>query len=436
MDEPGVPTPSEADDAVEGSTQESVVRARRSDARRSSRRRRKKREAREAREAVLAASQEQAAREAPAAPVELALDEEIQIEPESKVDPEPTSRRTERRAVARRRRSAVVLGRGALVVALVTGAASLGVGLRFLTRDGEGVVVDDAGEVVLGDGVDRQPTLLLVTSGEGPGQLPADSAIVLGYDRLQRTGTILLIPVSTVADIPGHGVLPLSRSLEFGGAALVAQTTDNLLGTSIDGVAAMSYRSWATFFGRVGALEIEVPERIVTTNEDGDTQVQFLAGVQQLDGQRAAQYLGAKIANQAELSALPRIQALLMSWLAVVAADPLLLDEVLGEQLPMIDTGMARSEVVDLFRELALASAQDRVEVRVLPVRPIGSGADDGYRTEPIRLDQLVADRFAGSVSTLSREGRSLQVLNGNGLPGIGQAVAARLLPAGFRVGR
>lgn len=324
-------------------------------------------------------------------------------------------------------------GRGAMVALLLVGAAAAGVGLRLLARDGAGAIATGPEGVQLPAGVDRQPALLLVTADETPAT-PADSTIILAYDRVERTGTILLIPVSTVADIPGHGVLPLSRSLEFGDAPLTAATVDNLLGISVDGVARMSYQGWATLLGRAGQIPVEVPERITQAAEDGGTQVQFLAGAQSLDGPQSAAYLGARNRGEPELSALPRVQDLLESWLEVLATDEVAFEDAFTGGLPMIDTGMDRADVVDLFRELVAAHEDDRLDVRVLPVRPIGSGAEDGYRPETSRLEELVRDRLSASVPREDRAGRSLQILNGNGAPGIGQDVAARLLPAGFRV--
>ncbi len=362
--------------------------------------------------------------------------------PEPSADPAPAApraelSRTERRLVERqeRRKGTVrTASRWAMVGALVVAAAGVGVGVRLATQgDGDGtpdaVAVDDA----LPDGVDAQPTLLVVTAAEDADPRVADSLILLAHDRRSDESTILLIPTSTVADVPGHGVLPLADALRFGGPALVAATVDNLLGIHVDGVADMSYRDWAGLFSRVGEVEVDVEERLVARAEDGRGEVRFQAGRQVVGPEQAAELLEIRVEGERELDRLPRIQGVLLAHLQAMA-DPAVLPTVVGDGLPMVDTELERTELAALFTALAGAVVDDRLDVRVLPVRPIGAAGEDGYRPDALRMEALVNDRLQASLPTASREGRSLQVLNGNGLPGIGQSVAEQLVPAGYRV--
>jgi polyisoprenyl-teichoic acid--peptidoglycan teichoic acid transferase len=88
-----------------------------------------------------------------------------------------------------------------------------------------------------------------------------------------------------------------------------------------------------------------------------------------------------------------------------------------------------------LLTELADARARERVTTLTLPVSPLGTGRDDLYRVDAARASQLIDERLAASRPTeTAGAGRSLQVLNGNGIPGIGQQVAERLQPGGYRI--
>ncbi len=381
------------------------------------------------------AAAKKAAKRAARAPVQA-----IDVEPSaSEVSGEShESSRTERRLIekqqtkrARRSTTAKIAGIAAFVVV----AAGAGVGIRLATSNDDAApdgqaVIDDS----LPDGVDAQPALLLVTASEDADPRVADSIVILAHDRRTDASTILLIPTSTVTDVPGHGVLPLADALRFGGPALVAATVDNLLGIHVDGVADMTYRDWAGLFSRVGIVELDIPERLVSRNEDGTGDVRFLAGRQQVTPEQSAELLAFEVDGERELDRLPRIQQVLLAHLKAMAADPNVLSSVVGDGVPMIDTEMARPELSALLTFLANASTQERLDVRVLPVRPIGAAGEDGYRPDELRLEALVNDRFAASIPSGTREGRSLQVLNGNGLPGIGQSVAEQLVPEGFRV--
>ncbi len=364
----------------------------------------------------------------------------IDVEPSA---PEPVVEghevsRTEKRLiekqqhrVAARRKSLQIAGVGAFLVV----AIGAGVGIRLATTsDGDLPVDVTTADEALPVGVDAQPALLLVTASEDADPRTADSIVILAHDRRTDASTILLIPTSTVADVPGHGVLPLADALRFGGPALVAATVDNLLGIHVDGFADMTYRDWAGLFSRVGPVELDIPERLVSRNEDGTGDVRFLAGRQVVTPEQSAELLAFVVDGERELDRLPRIQQVLLAHLGAMAADPDVLSSVVGDGAPMVDTELARPELAALLTALAAASADERLDVRVLPVRPIGAAGEDGYRPDELRLEALVNDRFAASIPSASREGRSLQVLNGNGLPGIGQSVAEQLVPAGFRV--
>ncbi len=321
-----------------------------------------------------------------------------------------------------------------MFVALVAGAVGLGAGLRLVTQDDDPAVSGQDVDGGLPAGTDVQPALLLVTAAEDADPRAADSVILLAFDREVDEATILIIPASTVADVPGHGVLPLADALAFGGGGLVIATVDNLLGLHVDAVADLTYRDWEGLFTRVGPVEVEISERLVARNDDGTGDVRFLAGIQSLDPGSAAEFLAFEDGDEPELSRLPRLQKLLLAELSAMASDPDLLEQVVADGLPMIDTEMPPTEVADLLRQIALASIDDRLDVRVLPVRPIGAGGADGYRPDELRVEALVTDRFAASIPTPDRAGRQLQILNGMGRPGIGQSVAEVLAPSGYRV--
>ena len=87
-----------------------------------------------------------------------------------------------------------------------------------------------------------------------------------------------------------------------------------------------------------------------------------------------------------------------------------------------------------------LAAAQDvgELDYTLLPVEPFGAADDTGgvtYRPAAEGIEQLVTGTLAGSVpSGGGADAVRVQVLNGVGTPGIGQAVDRRLEGAGFRI--
>jgi polyisoprenyl-teichoic acid--peptidoglycan teichoic acid transferase len=346
------------------------------------------------------------------------------------------------------------------VVAIVV--ASLGLDRA---RELVGAPADEAATPPTIAAGDRQPALAFVTHDEaGDG---ATAVAVLAYDRDADQGTILLVPAGTVADVPGHGSFTVGDAFTFGEGPLVAVTIDNLLDVRLDGVVSVSREDWAALVDGVGPIAVDVRSRLVAPG-DGGGEVRFEPGAQQLDGQRAAEYLTFRGEGETELEALPRTQQVLTGLLARVAEDPDALRDAMGiapealdpatagasptgEQDAAADAQDGAAGVVDaefgplrtadpllayaLLTELADARQRERVTTLTLPVSPLGTGRDDLYRVDASRATQLIEERLAASRPTeATGAGRSLQVLNGNGVPGIGQQVAERLQPGGYRI--
>lgn len=282
---------------------------------------------------------------------------------------------------------------------------------------------------------DPQLAVAFATYDESAVASGADQVMILAFDTVTGEGSVLLVPAATVADVPGHGLLPLGRAYGFGRAPLLDATLDNLLGINLDGAVGVSRQGWSSLFTRVGGFSLEVRERLTERREDGTSQVRFQAGEQFLDGPRLAEFLTFEQDEESQLDQLPRTQLVLTGLLRALAGDEEALEAVFGDGAPMLEGTVPVEDLRTLLAGLARAHAEDRMHIRTLPVSPIGSGDEASYRLDESRAQEIVSERLARSVPSGSvEEGRALQILNGNGTPGIGQHVAGLLLPEGFRV--
>ncbi len=336
------------------------------------------------------------------------------------------SERRRRQALSRRVLGGLALALLAVLVVLV--------GSGWLDRALDLVGADEGVPEPIGEVAQAQPTLQLSAVADPGGDEAAVRIAVLAQDRLDGEGTALLLPTATVVDVPGHGTFPLGEAHALGGAPLTAVTVANLLGIRIDASATISTSGWAALLDTLGGVEVTVRTQLV----DLDGRVRFEPGAQVLDGERAAEYLTLTAEGEAELDALPRVQQVLGAVLDAVSEDPTLVDRWLAMEL---GDGRAAIETDDpellqvVLVELALARQADRMTTWTLPVAPLGSGRDAGYRPDADRTNELVADRFAAARSGGEvTGGRDVQILNGNGVPRVGQQVAERLADGGYRV--
>jgi hypothetical protein len=279
-----------------------------------------------------------------------------------------------------------------------------------------------------------QDTLLLVRHAGDGGQ--AEGLTLLAVDP-EGGAAVLLLPVGTLADIPGVGLDRLGLAHQYGGTALVQATVENLLGIEIDQVAAVDERGLGTILGRGGGFTVTVPERLVVRADDGTASVRFEPGDQFLDGRRLAEYWGFVARGEDELASFSRQQQVLGAWLDQLQDDATF-ETVLGDGLPQLDTSAEPEWLRELVAGLVEARDDDALNVTLLPVESFGGEGPDGgstFRPRVAAIADLVDDLLVGSIPAEGGGGAvRVQVLNGVGIPGIGEAVDRRLGGGGFRI--
>ncbi len=280
---------------------------------------------------------------------------------------------------------------------------------------------------------DEQDTLVLVRHAAEDG--PATSVTVLAAGPGAGEAFVLFVPVGTLLDIPGFGVDRLAQAFSYGGAPLVEASVENLLGVDLDAAAAVSDAALGAFLQRSGGVEMDVPERLVARDGAGAAEVRFEPGRQFLDGRRLAEYWGFRGEGEPELAALPRQQQVWESVLTA-AGDREVLRAMVADGAPQLDTTAGPPFVRRVFRLGRAAWAAQLFGDRCCPcsrsaTRPAGRPT----RPDRPEVAALVARRLQASVpSGGGPEAVRVEVLNGVGTPGIGQAVDRRLEGAGFRI--
>jgi hypothetical protein len=199
------------------------------------------------------------------------------------------------------------------------------------------------------------------------------------------------VPTHTVVSIPGHGLGTVADAARTGDAALVSTTVQNVLQVGFDAEVATTTADLRTLVDRVGGIDV---------------------GSQHFAGKQAIRYL---LGGEEELEELEFLR-----WQEIVGG-------LLGalEDRPDALPGIIPEEALPTF----VAAATSETDVVALPVQDVGAGL-----ARPITdsVSELVAERFV--VAGQPGQDVRLVVLNGNGTPGIGEAVTRALVPAGFRL--
>lgn len=278
---------------------------------------------------------------------------------------------------------------------------------------------------------DAAPDLLvpLVTLDDGGLRWMA----LLAVPGSERAATVLLVPASLIADVPGHGTLTLDEAATLGGSSLAAASLANLLGVRVDPDVAVTVTGWGALTDAAGGIDVTLRAGV----EDPVRGVRLEPGPHRLDGPATVAVLEAAGPPLGELETLARVPPVLAGLLDAVAAEPALagrLAALADGATPVLVTD-APDMVADVLVALAEARVDEDLAVLTLPVAPVGDGADVGFRLDEARAEPLLADRLGPwRPDPASSAGREVQILNGNGVPRIGQRVAELLADGGYRV--
>lgn len=227
-----------------------------------------------------------------------------------------------------------------------------------------------------GPGAGRDLTLLVVRTPSSP------FAAVIGSTGGPRGA--LVVPAQTSATVPGQGESTVGEALGLA-PRQAATTVANLLGVWIEHQAVIGGASLASLVDRAGGLDV--------------------------GGDRLG---GAEVMRLLKRAGEGRTIAFALALQALLDAD-------VGWQAEDL------TESDDPDASASLLRSASGARVTTLSVAEVASGI---FRAEPEATRRAVTEAFGGP----DREVVPVIVLNGSGVPGVGEKIAERVVPGGFTV--
>jgi len=343
--------------------------------------------------------------------------------------PEPMGPRREalrsRRSRDRRKRLTSATVAGAVATLLAVGAVTLFVSSQT-DEDDVPIPLPSASER------DRVTTTLLFGTREQNEEVGALWMTLLSFDRVNRTGAVVYIPAHAAVEVPGRGLRGIGEALASGGIPLLLVSAENLLGIEIDRYLELSDNDAELLFEATGPLSVNVPDEVRVSAGPGRARLLFTEGQQQLRPNFLVQllYVIGLDADDAELGL--RHISFWDSLFDAFAEEP----ENLSAAVRSAGGALAESDAdpgehAQLLAALAALSPSDRT-IAPLPVQQVSVGGSELYAVDAETIEAFMSDTLG--VADVGNDDVRVQVLNGNGVPGIGQEVAEDLVGAGFRV--
>ena len=342
--------------------------------------------------------------------------------------PEPRGPRSEalrsRKAQSRKRRVAGAVA-GALVLALATVGTTL-----YLTSDRTPGTLPESALPSAEPGDPVITTLLFGTREDGGEAL---WLTLLAYDTDRLTGTVLYIPAHAAVEVPGRGLQGVGEALGSGGVPLLLVSTENLLGIDIDNHVELSDNDARSLFEATGPISVDVPDDVRVPAGKDQARLIFTAGPQRLAPSFLVDLLYTRGLDADDVELGSRHIAFWDGLLSAFEADPANLGAaVRAAQGALAESDAPAGDHARLLALLAGMPSEDRT-LTTLPVQQVSVGGSELYAVDADEIAAFMGDLLSG-VEASARDEVEIQVLNGNGVPGIGQEAARRLIGSGFRV--
>ena len=254
---------------------------------------------------------------------------------------------------------------------------------------------------------------------------------LLSYNWDEKEGAVIYIPAHSATEVPGRGLLAVADAFD-GGVPLLQVSVEGILGIEIDRYLELSEQDARLFFQRVGELEVNVPTEVRESAGDGNVRVLLDDGPQRLNPDFLNHLLFTVGTDGDDQELGSRNLAFWDALFARFGDEPEDLARIFEASDPAVAKSNATVEANAAFlAALARIPLEDRT-ITLLPVSQVSVGASELYEVNEEDTEALITEAVGRESSDDGLA--SVQILNGNGVPGIGEEVAKDLVGNGFKI--
>ncbi|MEM9244207.1 MAG: LCP family protein [Cyanobacteria bacterium P01_F01_bin.153] len=278
----------------------------------------------------------------------------------------------------------------------------------------------------------------LVNSFEGL----SDTMLLLRFDPTSKRMSVLSIPRDTRTWVEGLGTTKINAANSYGGPALSARATSELLGgIPIDRYIRINVQGVEKLIDVLGGITVHVPQDMKYQDDSQHLYINLKQGRQHLNGEQALQFLRFRYDAYGDIGRVQR-QQMAIRAVKEQALNPgtlLKLPQILSTIREHIDTNLSVEEIAALAG-FSSQVGRDRVQMLMLPGE-FGDTAQYGgvsyWLPYPRRISQVMAEHF--DFGELDIEGRKsafrsrIVIQDSTGDREAVQRLIAQLQVAGFR---
>lgn len=261
----------------------------------------------------------------------------------------------------------------------------------------------------------------------------SDTIILASIDIETKHMAALSIPRDTQVDLDGYGgVCKINAAHVYGGPTLAALAVEQLVGVKPDYYLKTNVPGFKKSVDILGGIDLYVEKNMRYTDRWGGLYINLKKGYQHLDGDKAMQYVRFRHDALGDIARIERQQKF-MKALAKKALSPSKLPKlprVVAEIQKNVQTDMTARDMVFLARYLGRLDFNN-VRMEMLPGAPQNIRGISYWIPDQARIAEAVQELFFPQLVVHLPK---VEVLNGSGIAGAAQQVAAALRERGYEV--
>lgn len=276
--------------------------------------------------------------------------------------------------------------------------------------------------------------LIAVTKQFGE-ETQLSTVVVASYDSRDGSGNLIYFPNDLMVNVPGIGMDQLSNLVELdeGRVTMSLVTVENILGLEIDRYMMCTDRDLRIVLNQVeGAFSVDVPSRISYKDDSLDVTVDLKQGVQKLSGNVLASYLTYSDAGK-RMDLIARQKGFAPVFLSRSKEIFNEIERLTKKNANLMDTDASNAELAGMWQAYSLIEDGGLLQGTV-PVKEFRFEKTVVHRVDDEKLEEFIKKYVKSVTSRTSFERIRLEVLNGCGVPGIGENVAGAIDMNSFEV--
>ncbi len=274
----------------------------------------------------------------------------------------------------------------------------------------------------------------------------SDTIIVVGISPDKKVA-LLSIPRDTRVEVPGKGYTKINHAYAYGGISLLKETIEKFMGIKIDYYVKTDYQGFEKVIDKLGGIEINVEKRMYYIDKAGHLYIDLKPGKQVLDGKKAIQYVRFRHDKLGDIGRIKRQQKFLnaLAQKLMKSGNVFRSPSIIKDIFNALDTNLDIKNSISLVNMLTGIKREDIIFL-MLPGEPKYINGISYWLPDMDKIKQIVNEYFIpnGDKGTpkvnntqnpeikLKWNNIKIEILNGNGAPGMAAKVSKSLREKGI----